>query len=253
MAPVIAFPYHDPDGRLFVHMQAILPVLKIHFERVHICLSPNTQRQAGITAWLSADDFFTILPLERELPAGEHFAYLYTHVAQVEQPETIVHLCYPDRVAFALQGEYRSQFLADIDSISPETLPLIFQRSARAWQTHPQNYARLEGFVTQVGQNLFGRALDYGWCHMVLTAGLLRQVMPKVTHPGISMVAEMVLHMQHYIRTQEVDWLAWEDPFIQGRDTAELKRERENSLEETEKRLAYVLAMVDALTRFARK
>lgn len=204
-------------------------------------------------AWLEAEDFFTILPLERDLQTGEHFAYLYSHVARVEPPETIIHLCYLDRVAFAIEGEYRTQFLADVDAISSDDLPLIFQRTINAWQSHPRNYARLEGFVTQIGQNLFGQALDYGWCHMVLTAGQLRQVMPRVTHPGISMVAEMLLHLQPDIHTREVDWLAWEDPFILGRDPAELKRERENSLEETEKRLAYVLPMVDALTKFARK
>jgi hypothetical protein len=203
-------------------------------------------------AWLESDAFFTILPLDRELRAGELFAYLYANAANAETPEQIIHLCYLDRVAFALDGEYREQFLVDLDSLSEGDLPLIFQRSAKAWQTHPQNYARLEGMVTRVGQNLFGLTLDYGWCHMVITAGRLREILPRVTHAGISMVAEMVLQLQPDIKTRDVDWLAWEDPFILGRDPAELKRERETSLEETEKRLDYVLPMVDALTKYIR-
>lgn len=75
--------------------------------------------------------------------------------------------------------------------------------------------------------------------------------MPRVTHPGLSMVAEMVLHTQHHIQTREVDWLAWEDPFIHRRDAAELKSERENSVREYEVRLSYCLPMVDALIKFA--
>lgn len=253
MAPVIAFPYNDPERRLFPHLQAILPDLKQHIERIYICPPLFTRRYAEIMAWLEADDFFTILPVDRELRVGELFAYLYTHVANSEPPDQIIHLCYLDRVAFALEGEYRVQFLADVESLTHQDLPLIFQRSARAWKTHPENYSRLEGFVTQVGMNLFGQALDYGWCHMVITARQLRQVIPKVTHTGISMVAEMVLHLQPDIQTRDVDWLAWEDPFILGRDPAELKCERENSPEETEKRLSYVLPMVDALTRFTKR
>lgn len=65
------------------------------------------------------------------------------------------------------------------------------------------------------------------------------------------MVAEMILHLQDDIHTREVDWLAWEDPFIFERDADELKRERENNLEETQKRLSYVLPIVELLTRFA--
>jgi hypothetical protein len=48
-----------------------------------------------------------------------------------------------------------------------------------------------------------------------------------------------------------VDWLAWEDPFILACDPTELKRERENSLSETKKRLNYVLPMLDTLTRLS--
>lgn len=61
---------------------------------------------------------------------------------------------------------------------------------------------------------------------------------------------EMILHIQDDAKTREVDWLAWEDPFILGRDAGELKQERENSLAETQKRLSYVLPMVELLTEF---
>jgi hypothetical protein len=49
-----------------------------------------------------------------------------------------------------------------------------------------------------------------------------------------------------------VDWLAWEDPFLLGQDPDVLKHERENSLTETNKRLNYVLPMVETLTRLSK-
>ena len=115
-----------------------------------------------------------------------------------------------------------------------------------------QNYRQIEGIVTVVGDNIFGRELDYAWCHIAVPARQLRKILPSVKNPDLSMVAEMIFYMQDEIHIREVDWLAWEDPFIYARDAAELKYERENSLEETNKRLRYVLPMIETLTRLAR-
>jgi hypothetical protein len=75
--------------------------------------------------------------------------------------------------------------------------------------------------------------------------------MPLVKNPDLSMVAEMVYYLQDTIQTRDVDWLSWEDPFIFNRDAAELKPERENSLEETHKRLSYALPMIQTLTKLS--
>jgi hypothetical protein len=76
--------------------------------------------------------------------------------------------------------------------------------------------------------------------------------MPLVKNPDLSMVAEMIFYLQDNIKTRDVDWLAWEDPFILGRDAMELKHERGNSLVETQKRLKYVLPMIETLTRLSK-
>jgi len=68
----------------------------------------------------------------------------------------------------------------------------------------------------------------------------------------LSMVAEMIFYMRDEIKTRDVDWLAWEDPFILHRDESELKLEREGSLNETNKRLGYVLPMLETLTRLSK-
>ncbi len=251
MKPAIAFPYTDPDGTLFPHLQAILPDLKAHFERAYICPPLSTFRHIAHIQQLQADDFFTITAVEPDMLIGERFRYLYHHAAKAAHPAQIIHLCYLDRVAFALEGEYRSAFLSDIDSLSDADVPMIFQRSQRAWDTHPQNYRELEGMVTIVAKDLFGVELDYAWCHIAVRAAQLCEIMPLLKNADLSTVAEMIFYMQHEIHTRDVDWLAWEDPFILGRDAAELKFERENSLDETNKRLRYVLPMIEILTRFS--
>jgi hypothetical protein len=107
--------------------------------------------------------------------------------------------------------------------------------------------------VTLAGQWLFGVSLDFAWCHLALQAQQLGAVMPQVRRKDISMVAEMLLPLRHQARTREVDWLAWEDPFVYGCDAEQLKRERETSLEETHKRLAYVIPMLDLLYQASRR
>jgi hypothetical protein len=76
--------------------------------------------------------------------------------------------------------------------------------------------------------------------------------MPLVKNPDLSMVAEMIFHLQQNIQTRDVDWLAWEDPFLLSCDPVELKHERENSTAETNKRLNYVIPMIETLTRLSR-
>lgn len=253
MQSALVFPFNDPDGTMFHHLQCILPDLKSHFERAYICPPLSTWRQNEHIHQLQADDFFTIFSVDRELQIGAHFDYLYGHAADVAPPDQILHLCYLDRLAFALEGGDRDAFLADIDSLSAGDVPLIFQRSPNAWETHPRNYRDIEEMVTKAGLHLFGSELDYAWCHIVLRAGQLREIMPLVKNPDLSMVAEMIFYLQDRIQTRDVDWLAWEDPFILSRDALELKRERENRLDETYKRLSYVLPMIETLTRLSRQ
>ena len=250
--PALVMPFYDPDSTLFQHLQKMLPDIKDHFGRAYLTIPDKpTQRQAEEVRMLQVDDFFSLYPISPASLVGDHFAHLYRQTAQDSDPEQVLHLCFPDRFSFAMCTDCRQDFLTDIDSLLPEQLPLIFQRSADAWVTHPKNYFELESFVANIGQTLFGKRLDYAWCHLVIQAKLLREIMPFIKRHDLSMVAEMILQIQANVKTREVDWLAWEDPFILGRDADEIKNERGHSLEETQKRLSYVLPMVDLLTKFA--
>ena len=142
--------------------------------------------------------------------------------------------------------------MADIWAVGSEQAPLIFQRSEAAWETHPSNYRELEQMVTRVGELLFNRSLDFAWCHLVVQAEQLQALTPYIRHCDISMIAEFVLLLRDKIQTKAVDWLAWEKPFTDGRDPQQFKQAQENSLAETQKRLSYVVPMLQLLQEAAK-
>lgn len=250
MKPALVMPYHDPEGVMFPHLEAILPQLKSLFQNAILGVTPITlMAQPAAIRKLEADPFFDIFHHEPDLGVGEQFHALYTHAATVSNPLQALHLCFGDRLAFVLQSEHREAFLHDIQSITAADLPLLFARSEAAWQTHPQNYRDLEGMATRVGEWLFGKTLDFAWRHLVLQAGALAEILPTVGNPDISMLCEITLRVRATVTLKPVDWLAWEDPFFAGCDPTALKAQRESSLLETQKRLAYILPKLRLLVR----
>ena len=140
--------------------------------------------------------------------------------------------------------------MADVEEVVEADVPLLFHRSEKAWRTHPRNYRAVEQIATRVGELLLGRSLDLTWCHLVVQARQLAQVLPRVGRPDLSMLAEIVLGLGERVSTRDVDWLAWEDPFISGREADGLRREREGSVRETRKRLSYVIPTLQVLAEF---
>jgi hypothetical protein len=64
----------------------------------------------------------------------------------------------------------------------------------------------------------------------------LAALLPQLRSRDFGLLAEILLLLRPALHTQDVDWLAWEDPFIYGRDPDELRREREADTAETQKR-----------------
>ena len=73
------------------------------------------------------------------------------------------------------------------------------------------------------------------------------EILPHVTQRDLSMVGEVAIRLRDKLSTRDVDWLAWEDPFIYACDPARLKEEREASIGETRKRLSYVVPILRLL------
>jgi hypothetical protein len=241
-------PMHDPAGALFPHLQQILPQVQELCAGAFVGVTAVTATaQPGWAAWLAAHGFFCTITHAPGLPVGDQFRELYAAAAAGYPPDTVLHLCFVDRLAFALQTEHCQAFVSDFAATTAARTPLLFQRSARAWATHPTNYRELEGLLTTAGRLLFGESLDFAWCHLAVGAGQLREIMPHVRNPDLSMLAEMALLLRGTLRTQEVDWLAWEDPFIEAQPAEALKRAREASRAELRKRLGYVIPSLQLL------
>lgn len=252
MRPALVLPMHDPGGTLFPLLQAVTPTLKQLFDAVYCSVTQVTaQRYPHHVAAVAADSFFHLLKHTQALPVGEDFRALYQFAATNAPAEQLLHLAFIDRVVFALQTAHREQFIADITQLSAATTPVIFARSNSAWQTHPRNYHRLETMVTDAGEMVLSRRLDFCWCHVALLATDLRTLVLKLQRHDLSICAELILLLDDHIQMQEVDWLAWEDPFILGRDGDELRREREASPVEVTKRLGYVVPMLQLLQQAA--
>jgi hypothetical protein len=252
MLPAIVFPLHDPSGQWFGPLASITPQLKALFERAYVSVTPLTQQaQVLPLSRLHKDPFFQLNANPPGSQIGDHFLSGYSSAAAYPR-EQVLHLCFIDRVIFALRSGYCEPFLDSMRSAVSDGAPVLFQRSEAAWATHPRNYRDLEHMVTRAGELLFSRSFDWCWCHMALTAGQLASILPQVHGHDMSVLAEMVLALKDQLVTVDVDWLAWEDPFLFGRDPDALRREREASPAETHRRIGYVIPSLQVLYESAK-
>lgn len=250
MLPILVAPLHDPKGFLFPHLWVVEPLLKDIFSRAVMSITSVTfQNNQALVTRLQADPFFSV-HLTSEAQVGNQFAGLFRQAVSESQSGQILHLCFMDRLVFILQSKHRDTFMREIQSLRLSDTPLLYSRSKFAWDTHPQNYCQIEKFSTLVGEYLFGKLLDFAWCHLAVESKLLEKALQQVHHSGLSMLAEITLGLMETLRMKDVDWLEWEDPFLLGRDAGELRSERERSRIETEKRLAYILPTIQTLLDF---
>lgn len=73
----------------------------------------------------------------------------------------------------------------------------------------------------------------------------MNSTIPRIRSRDFGLLPEIVLLLKDHLQTQDVDWLAWEDPFIFGRDAAELQAERDNDPVEIQKRLLWNKAVLE--------
>lgn len=248
LKPAAAMPVNNIDGTMIAYLQKYTPDLKRIFDKVFISLTSETWGANPEDAdALAADPFFHVIRVPQPATIGEVFRTLYRTAAAESPPDQVLHLCFTDRVVYALQSEHRDAFIRDMQASADLLMPLIYERSELAWNTHPRNYREIEHLVTMAGEWLFGVSLDFCWCHFAAQAGVLKEILPGVQGKGLDLEAEIVLALLDTVQSKEVDWLAWEDPFILYRDPAELKAEREADPEENRKRLNYVVPMLQRL------
>ncbi len=252
MKPAFVFPFHDPDGLLWDRLPDGLLDLESKVDRAFVGVTKVTASGTpDLVAWLEGQRWIEVVHVPDRLPVGAQFRYLYTYAAETTDPRQRFHLCFPDRLLFALSSHERSAFLRDIQDGGGGDAPVVYQRSEQAWATHPRTYREAEGLVTTLGRLLIGRDLDFAWCHLSILAQDLAHCLPRLRRDDLSLLAELLWCIKDRVQTKPVDWLAWEDPFVLGRDAHDLRIERDGSPAEVRKRLSYVLPMLDVLASFA--
>jgi len=248
MKPAIVLPFHDPTGVYFSQLEAVTPQLKYVFSRAFVSISPVTlQMHSQRISALGEDPFFSFNFSDPDSLVGDHYRSAYRSAVDSCAPDLALHLCDIDKVAFVLQSEYRDLFLADIQKASNENSPVLFQRTPAAWASYPKNYREIEHLAIQVAEFLFGKYIDIAWSHLVIRAGHLNTILPQLKSRDFGILAEILLLLKDVIGTKDVDWLLWEDPFIYSRNPDDLKTERDNSIEETQKRLQWLRPIMRVL------
>lgn len=242
MLPAIVLPFHDPFGVMLPYLWQLEPWLKQDFANCFIGLSHSTQlNQPEAVRRLQGDTFFRLTLNPPGSQPGEHYHAVYQSAADQSPPDRRLHLCDWDRPAFALLTGYRQAFLDDLAWANAQTQPVLFQRSPVAWATYPENYREIEHLVARVGELLYNQTYDFGWSYMVLQATDLAWLLPQLNSLDFGVLIEVLLLLRPRLLTRDVDWLAWEDPFILARDADELRLERDQSHSETIKRLRGLL------------
>jgi hypothetical protein len=236
--PALVLPFHDPTGVLLGQLATIAPTLHQLFSRAFLSISPTTeQNQADRLRPLRDDRFFILNANAPDTLPGDHYRAAFSSAIDHSVPNQLLHLCDIDKLAAIVQSPYRHQFVADITALNIAAIPTLFQRSPQAWASYPRPYREIEQVAITLGHYLFDRYLDFAWSYLVISSRQLGAILPHVHQSSFGLLAEIVLLLQDQLHTQEVDWLFWEDPFIEGRDADELRSEREASPQETHKRL----------------
>jgi hypothetical protein len=244
----VCLPVHDQDGRVLGRLLECAPQLPGLFQSAFLSLTPATlAAHPGLVERLCENCYFQVFTPQAPEEVGAHFHTFYSWAVAQIPPGSLVHLAFPDRLAFALLTEHTSDFRREITSLRLADTPLIYERSERAWQTHPANYRELEAMVVRAGELLDGRRIDYAWCHMVVECSRLQSALRQTSQHNWAFVSELLLRLGPGVKTKSVDWLAWEDAFILGVEAEALKRQRENNPKETRKRMAYVGQMLQFL------
>jgi hypothetical protein len=250
LRPAIVLPFHDPSGMLLAQLERIRPRLRTLFAHAFLSISPATvEAHGGWVAQFAQDEFFLINFNEPGTRFGDHYLAAYHSATARCSPQQVLHLCDIDKVACYLQGPDCKLFLDDLNSAGQGELPLLFQRSQKAWESYPHHYRKAERLAIQLGELLFGQTYDFAWSHLVIQAGQLADILPQVTRRDTGILAEIVLLLRQQLHTKVVDWLVWEDPFIYGRDAEKLRQERDASSTETRKRLMGIQPLMEILFR----
>lgn len=233
---IFTFPYHDPEGTLFPILESKLDSLGRIFSALCISATPQTvQEQPELLRSLERRGC-TVLRNQEGTMVGDH--YRGALGLALSQDDTHIYFGFIDRTLFAL-AKYTETFLLDMEAFQGD-VPVLFDRTEKAWKTHPKNYREIEVAINVLAKYYFKREVECLNCGMIIPHNIAKQVLPQSQASGFSAGLEWMLLFEllgYGSLSQKVDWLSWEDPYIEHSEASLLKQEREESPKEHWKRI----------------
>jgi len=236
---ILAFPYHDPRGMYNEAFRRRLPELQSAFSA--LCISTTALAAAQNTAFVDELEQVGcfVTRHQPDSPLGEHFREALRLAVRASGEDTGIYFGFIDRILYAFESEWKAPFLADLQAC--QKLPLVtFERTPYAWSTHPDNYREIEQMVSRMGEWLFGTNIEFGLCGLSLQAKTAETLLAHSTSPSIEILGEWILLAAKHgipIAAKQVDWVLWEDPYWEGIPPQQFKAKREQSAEETIRRI----------------
>lgn len=238
--PALAFPYHDPSGKYNRIFEKNIELLKKIFDEIYISATPQTVNTNKDFLKTLNDNGFRIYENGNETNFGDHFRNAFKLI-KLEDDASHVYFGFIDRILFALETEYRENFIEDMAKEIDNDL-LIYSRSDFAWNTHPKDYYEIEKIVTDAGKIFTDYDLDWIWCGAMFSKKLIKDVLLDSASQGLSAITEftsIAINKKYNLDNKKVDWLAWEDLFWAKENNTEMPKEM--SREEKEFRMKYCL------------
>jgi hypothetical protein len=236
---ILAFPYHDPEGRCNTAFRRQLETLRSFFYKVCIGATPWTiSKNAGFCAELEAQGCL-LYKNGPDSSIGDHSRTALQLAVEQSRGRQPIFFGFLDRFLFALDTEHRVSFLQDVDRYRTAEC-MAFERSPAAWRTHPANYAEVERMISRMGELLHGSYMEMSPCAFVLSPTTADLLARSSTVDSWAVWAEWLLlaaKNQVPITIKQVDWLSWEDPYWEQADADALRRAQENNHQEVVKRI----------------
>jgi hypothetical protein len=246
---IFSFSYHDPAGKYDQLIKSTIDLLLNTFESICVGATPATvSKNKAMLNFLSEKGCF-IFENEENTNIGDHYRNALK-IATDFPGRNDIFFGFIDRVLFALNTQYKSDFFNSINQKFEDLV--LFERSDLAWSTHPDNYRQIEQLTNKLGAFLLGKELELATCGFLIKSDLAIRLLANSTEKTFSAGAEWII-LSYLLgitpKTQKVDWLSWEDPFIEGIDPVTLKTQKENDKMEVIKRLEGNLPFTNLFTQ----
>ncbi len=246
---VFTFPYHDPEGKYNEVFKKNFQTLKRTFSQIFISVTPLTYIKNRVFIDLLSAEGFIVYENKTDSHIGDHFRNALLLSQKNVRNDEKIFFSFIDRVLYILESQRAKDFLNDLNFAENGKL-IIYERSAKAWFTHPGNYRTIEKFANIQLKLLSGVDIEMNFCAIVLAKDAAEKILNDSQANGWEIPGEwMLLALMNSIQlaTKKVDWLSWEDPFWEKVHAIVLKKEREQSQEETIKRIKTNLPFLELL------